>query len=78
MTTPTDKTPLWYAAVKKTPSGNYHADVLKLHKDPTQANHPIYNYMFGGYRTRKEAIRVAQYHNYTVDCVISDGRVTVI
>ena len=74
---PTRKTPLWYAAVKKY-TGHIHVDILKLYKDPTYAERPMYSFMFGGYRTRKEAIQIAAYHNYTVDCIISEGHITVI
>lgn len=60
----------WYAAVKIiNPSRFYHCDIIKIESNitPTQADYPQYNFMFGGYSTKRKAVQVAMYQNYVID-----------
>jgi hypothetical protein len=60
------KTCNWYVAVKAR-KGLYHCDIIKTAAAPTAQNYPQYNFMFGGYSTRRKAEQVAMYQNYVID-----------
>jgi len=60
----------WYAAVKvRAESYLRHCDIIKIESNitPTQADYPQYNFMFGGYSTKRKAEQVAMYQNYIID-----------
>lgn len=60
----------WYTAVKICNSSRfYHCDIIKIESNiaPTQVDYPQYNFMFGGYSTKRIAVQVAMYQNYVID-----------
>ena len=63
----------WYAAVKKMEIGFYHCDIIKIEStiEPTKELYPQYNFMFGGYSTKRKAEQVAMYQNYVIDTPLS-------
>lgn len=62
-TTLKTKTPLYYVGVK----AGGKAWIFRSREIPTSDNHPVnVKYAFGGYRTRREAERVAMYQNFLI------------
>lgn len=56
----------YYVGVKK--SNRKCCDIFASATVPTEKTHGArYNFCFGGYRTKREAVQVAMYQNYIID-----------